>query len=367
MGFDNMKTRLSIFLSVCCLTLSAGTSFAFTLTERPAYNDYTNAVSMGTWCGKAVEERGVVVGDTNAFLPKASSQQGIVINVKQNIQSRYPSYIKPGIADVPGVLNTFGVDGLKWSNDVAFLTYCERATNCFISTPYSPIQNSSVTGDWQNVKVMITNLTHTIGYTSILQTNYYMGHSDYPPTNVWSAAKSVAESTWQEHPLEWGLIGVWSEGYYYYDSDLEDDWYIANLINLSCKIGFCNSVTSFEKSSHVYANCGALNSVWWSAFGEDLDLMNITTVFDPQGASISSSSGWSLAGTIPDNNLERSDGVILGNDIFTSSPAMPSWCAEPYGTAWINGGYDITAKGWQYYDSVVIHNWTSSPNGFQYK
>ena len=159
-----MTTWRLQYLISCGLALSLFpiTSPAITLPERPAYNDYTNAVSMGTWCGKAVEERGNVLGDTNAFLPKVSSQQGIVIGVKQNIQSRYPSYIKAGITDVSGVLNTYGIQGLVWSNDVAFLTYCGLDANYFGETPYFNMQYPAELNGWTGCRIAISNLIITL-------------------------------------------------------------------------------------------------------------------------------------------------------------------------------------------------------------
>lgn len=360
-----MKRWQILFLTVCFLALFAGTSLAVTLTEHPAPNDYTNAVTMGTWCGNGIKERWLVTTWwwPSVWLPRTSSQQGLVISAKLSLQYRHPYYIKPA-ADTASILNAYGVDGLRWSNDVMFLTYCGLATNCFSDTPYSTIQISSATGGWQNVKVMLTNLTHTLGDICKLQTNYYSGYSDNWGTNVWLVAKSAAESTWHESPEYSGLIGMWSDGYYYYDSELETDCYYAYLKNISCKLGFCYSVTNFGKSSQIFTKCGALDP---SGFYVDADsnLFNVVSVFDSQGASVSD--GWSLLGTISDNNLDQSDGLILGTDIFTNVPAMPSWCAEPYGMAWVNGGADISVKGWQYNGSIVIHDWAASTNGFKYK
>jgi len=351
-----MKTRLSIFFTVGCLALSAGTSHAFTLTERPAYNDYTNAVSMGTWCGKAVEERGIAVGDNTAFLPKVSSQQGVVINVKQKIQSKYPSYIKPGITDVPGVLNTFGADGLKWSNDVAFLTYCGRATNCFISTPYFALQVPASSNGWYSVKGCLTNMTHSLGISMNTATNYYQGYSDFVEyTNTWAKSKLESEGDWRsmDSPST-SECGVHSVGYYQdYDGTIG---FFSVIWNLSCYIGYSLAPTNFCKTSTIYAECGTTDESWNT---------NDLILFDPQGST--AANGWSVVGTVSATNASVHIGCLLGNDIQGSTPAFPSWCDQPSTIDPGNDYLNFSYKGWELQTTIVVFDWASSPNGFQYK
>jgi hypothetical protein len=71
-----------------CLALLIRSAIADTLDERPVTDDYTNAVVVGTWCGKGIEFRSIVLGDTNVFLPRAASQQALVAALKQKIHAK---------------------------------------------------------------------------------------------------------------------------------------------------------------------------------------------------------------------------------------------------------------------------------------
>jgi len=348
-----MKTRLSIFFTVGCLALFTDTSFAFTLTERPAYNDYTNAVSMGTWCGKAVEERGVVVGDTNAFLPKTSSQQGIVINVKQNIQSRYPSYIRPGIADVPGVLNTFGVDGLKWSNDVAFLTYCGLAANSFSSTPYFALQVPASSNGWYSVKGCLTNMFLTYGsaFYSVSgeQPSYWHGFFGDEWGNAyydtWIKATGFTESDWAIDNWSWlGYPTRLSLGISY-----SPGCDTALLINDCWCLGYNYAPESICRTADVYHKAGA---------PQEYPEADNVSVFDPQNTSVSN--GWWKVGTLPETNSTFVAGIDVGINGYSGDPGMPSWCSEPFN---IGATPQICQLGWETKDQLIVLCWT----GFQYK
>ena len=78
-----MKIALSSAMAVVCLFLPVGIARADILGQRPSLNDYTNAVDMGTWCGKAVQERDLARGNTGTFLPRTASQQVLLMNVKR--------------------------------------------------------------------------------------------------------------------------------------------------------------------------------------------------------------------------------------------------------------------------------------------
>lgn len=180
----NMKTLQTIFLISCCLNLSLFTksSFGVTSGERPAYTDYTNAVAIGTWCGKARGERWQAIGTSGASLPKVNSQKTIVQDLKSSFQSMSSSFVNQSSA-VGGAFdawfatsNAYGryQDSFPAWSSIEILSYVSAPTNYLINTPWlatigsgtnsSYTYGSYLTSDygWKN----LSNLYSALRWTS---------------------------------------------------------------------------------------------------------------------------------------------------------------------------------------------------------
>ena len=343
-----MKTFQKLLLALCSLALSTGTSLAITLTERPAFSDYTNAVVLGTWCGKAVEERGIAVGDSTAFLPKVSSQQGIVVQVKQNIQLRYPSYVKPVVTNMADILSSYGVGGLIWTNDNHFTDFCGLPRGILTNTLYFTLQNPSESNGWLRVRSCLTDLT-TVMDTSLPvggSNCVYVEWSGYSLNSFSDAYNDAVSSSSITNNLGsagslWVNSYVWgdeNDGTYYiginrYQSDVY--WSVSPVLS---------SVTNYDSSSFIYAKTADL-SYYWDAY------------YDTQGDTVST------------NYLLMKSWARLKGD--STGPTFPMGDVSVYSPC---PHYDhITPdglyQGWMLADLTVIHDFAASglANGFQYK
>lgn len=152
--------RLMLIMAFCLL-LCSGISIGDVLGGRPSSSVCANAVDMGTWCGKGIEERNVVTGNTATFLPRVAAQQKIVDLAKQRIKGSYSYFIKTGCPDVAGLLDAAGSQGLIWTNDAHFLLWCNLPLDFFQENSCENLQYVLLSNDWQNLKTSLTNMVWT--------------------------------------------------------------------------------------------------------------------------------------------------------------------------------------------------------------
>jgi hypothetical protein len=179
---EKAMMRALFFLS--CLALLLQSAIADTLDERPAVDDYTNAVGVGTWCGRGIEFRSIVLGDHTAFLPHVASQQELVAALKQRIHAKYPSFVKPSITNGAGdqlCADAFSSSDWVWTNDADFLTYCGLVTNYLADTPYFTRQNPL---GWTGLTVCLSNMV-LIPWAAITWTNGEGYYTVPPPWTNW--------------------------------------------------------------------------------------------------------------------------------------------------------------------------------------
>ena len=95
-----MKKSL-VFLSVAfCALILASLCRADTFSARPDVSNYTYAVEVGTWCGKALAERRLAIGNTNGVLPLCDAQHDCLLQWKQAIAEKLPAFADTTLADM---------------------------------------------------------------------------------------------------------------------------------------------------------------------------------------------------------------------------------------------------------------------------
>ena len=107
-----------------------------------------------------------------------------LVSVKANINACIP-YCVRSVTNALSILQTttrpvwdgsLYAEGLSFSNSAHFLTYCGLPTNALDETPYFKTQYPSVTVVWQNVFVMLTNMTDFAEFSLIMAyTNSTLG------------------------------------------------------------------------------------------------------------------------------------------------------------------------------------------------
>lgn len=374
-----MKIYRCLFLVACCLVLSSRTSSATNMGERPSYNDYTNTVDMGTWCGNAVEERGDAIDTTFVFLPCVSSPQGLVISAKQKVRISYPLYIKPSVLNVTAVLNTEGVDGLKWTNDVSLLMYCSLPTNTLDETPCNMLSSPSTTGGWYAVKVCLTNMVKTrllqldedFEDNKIWRLNYlsYEGWENdgwvFPKTN-WGSAKNTAEDNWTFIGTPWPLDPLpfrYSEGASYQWNNYPFGYltnYVASIFSSYNYIGYHSASTNIGHSADVYMICSSVDENIMGINIAEYPTNYDNTIFDVQGLDAAIiATNWVSVTNFPESCEADNDVLVgvVGNS--ENDPGFPSWCDEPLFEK-------ATTRGFVVKDGLTVLNW-DGPNGFQFR
>lgn len=209
---------------VCPAT--AGNSF----TNRPAFSNYTDAVDLGTWCGKGLAERYRALESSVAILPKCDSQQHFLQTWKSSTVGIVPSYVDMN-KQVNGTFNSWfstpiiatNPPSTNWSSSFPMLTVTgliarsDLPTNYFTYTPWRVLGNPGPGADpyvqsgktaadygWQNVLLVITNLSAT-HKTSAALTNGVRTFVNASTNTAWghSYARDFDE-------LDDGCNGDWS-------------------------------------------------------------------------------------------------------------------------------------------------------------
>jgi hypothetical protein len=95
-GSKQLDGLMFATLLMACASAGAPCSaLAALFPNRPTVSTYEYGVDLGTWSGRAIEERRAVLLDTNSILPRASSQQAMLIDIKSEFATLAPSFVDP--------------------------------------------------------------------------------------------------------------------------------------------------------------------------------------------------------------------------------------------------------------------------------
>lgn len=158
----------ALFVAALCLALLAPLSRADTFDNRPALDNYTYAVDVGTWCGKGLVERRLAVDNPLTILPVCDSQQHFLQTGKPITMGIIPSYV-----DMQEASNgSFDEWFASTNHPITFpmitvtglVSSCDFPTDFFSYTPWRGLdQDGETTTDygWRNLAVVIRRLLAT--------------------------------------------------------------------------------------------------------------------------------------------------------------------------------------------------------------
>jgi hypothetical protein len=200
--------RKHLHTSIVILCLLAGVAQG---QDSGVFSNYFTTEAMAQWCHSGRVERcqaaGVEVTEPTFWDYILGKNHAKLLNVKTDIKACIPYYCKP-TNDVLAVLASDGIAGLVFSNEAHFLTYCGLPTNALDETPYFKSQYPSVTGGWQNVRVMLKNMTATAPVSTWESDQTNSWHSSGFGTNF-EHSVSIAMGDWA-----WSVYDVFYPGYY---------------------------------------------------------------------------------------------------------------------------------------------------------
>ena len=331
--------------------------------DSGVFSNYFATEEMAKWCHSGRVERcqaaGIAVTEPTFWDYLLGKNHAKLENVKTDIKACRPYYVKP-VTNVLAVLESEGIAGLTFTNDAHFLTYCGLATNALNETPYFKSQYPSVTGGWQNVRVMITNLVATqardwYGITNVQtwgeETVIHLW-ADFDGVGGFNSfTSSVASSGYEDSDFLPLFGGTWSplparySVAYAYDTN-----YFGYAFSSPAWVGYTNAPTTISKSGEAYVLTVAPYTFY--------DLPGDTNVWNSQSCAVSN--GWAFAGSLSESLLKK-DGVKVGIGNTNDLPAMPVFDASMPTNGTVYG------LGWQVTNQFVVLNWTTSTNGFKYK
>ena len=251
----SVKTFQTLFLIISLLALFPITSPAITLTERPIQNDYTNAVGMGTECGKGIEERIITTGNTNRVLPRVSFMKNIIACMDGSIFSLLPGFVdhtkkSGGTYDswFASKSNVNLVVPPSWSTTGVFT---EAHIGDSVNGRFSWSSDGNYTGP-----VNITNLCERITLLSMMQETYIAGSF----SNRYSIDESYSETLAVEEyygnytnvdylPLLYNLL-PWAYIPSGWTLDFATDWGATNTFML-CNIHYLHELTKTSSTNLI--------------------------------------------------------------------------------------------------------------------
>jgi hypothetical protein len=320
--------------------------------DSGVFSNYFATEEMAKWCHSGRVERcqaaGLAVTEPTFWDYLLGKNHAKLENVKVDIKACIPYYVKP-VTNVLAVLESEGITGLTFSNDTQFLTYCGLATNALDETPYFKSQYPNVTGGWQNVRVMLTNMVNTHPALTWIADE----------TNSWNArgsgsnfahSLSICTSSWS-----WSVYDLFSPGYYtgvprpyrFFWNGHEDPDVISGVYadSVFSELKY-TSISNLQHSSEFYL-------ISTKDIGFDYES---NEVFNAQSCSSGMiSTNWANYTNFPESAVTaRSIGVgVLGD--ASNNPGFPNDNGNVRGTF-----------GWTILNEFVVVKW-SGTNGFKYK
>ncbi len=190
----------SVLLGQLLLLLCRQSSAAVTdLVWRASVTNNDAAVALGTWSGKAMGERYVVLSSNAVALPVAASQQGLVTNLKARATNIRSAFVNQSLA-VSNKLDDWFTQRPdpnpphnpafpRWSS-TGIVSYLSLPTNIFDATPWADLV-TNVLG-WGGFTSSVRNLLWTTPYPqyNYLNVTGFWGFGSH--TSSWAIGKSIA-------------------------------------------------------------------------------------------------------------------------------------------------------------------------------
>jgi hypothetical protein len=302
---------------------------------------------MASQCYSASVERCNAVGIT----PDSPSWWDYIVgknyakekSVKNNIKNCRPYFLSRS-ADVTNQLNA-GYIG--WTNNLQFLTDCGLPTNAIDETPYFNSQYASTTGGWHHIYAMLTNMSRSLSYDSGFTNSVYAwdGIGGNPTSYTEAATSAIAD---------WGPFGginfwypfrAWVRAYdgLEYGAGVESDY---------AKFYVRTTNATYERLTKVYAIASD------PSFLGQFPTEYTNFVFDAQGSSVSTN--WFYTAELTTNVASYE---VTGHTMFpyadsTTDPGIPPNS---------NITQDNTIMGYAISNTICIHDWIATTNGFKYR
>ena len=162
-----LLVKRRVMLTVLLLLGSVGVFsplrvFALPFPDRPAVTNLEYGVDVGTWCGRAAEERRKVLGNTNLLLPRCQSQREYLIGLKSAVVTCLDDYVNHTM------VNGFSFNNYFASTKTAFfpmwtmsniLVEVGHPTNYFFVTPQVDLSTSDY--GWNGLRLALNLLRAT--------------------------------------------------------------------------------------------------------------------------------------------------------------------------------------------------------------
>jgi hypothetical protein len=306
--------------------------------DSGVFSNYFAVKQQGEWCHSGRIERclaaGIAVREPTFWDYWLGKNHAKLLNVKADIKRCIQYYVKP-VANVLDVLRSDGIAGLIFSNEAHFLTYCGLATNALDETPYFKSQYPSVTGGWQNVMVMVTNMTKTL----VSDYFYDLSHAN---TNIYAWVGEGYSNTYL-NCLPLALNDYHEDLFYYGGADAWQYNYVDTGVDRYIQIGRSMTISTFpalpapyESALSVFASVDKYYDIGefygWGDFATNsyYEITNMTVT----------SAAYS---------------VVYGstNMVFDSGPSIDAQADTFY--------------GYRYTIGRLVYDWTATTNGFKYK
>ncbi len=328
-------------LTALCLSLLATLSLATSFTARPALSAYTNAVDVGTWCGKALAERRAVIWSTNAALPACNSQQGRLTELKGAATDIFPWYANQTLAtggNYTAYFRSASPDD-QWFplwTGTGMAVSLSLPTNYFVSTPWSGLPTNAY--GWVGMSNVMKTLSWTVVDWGDLSSSIPAGVQNTRTwegwsTSSWANAKAAAAANPVTSRETFGDPSKATGG--------NSTWYDCNRFHALAITRFFDLVCHVNTQFFKYVDFYVMGGPSYFPYGGDED------VFDGNGDGITTN--WVFKAT------QSGTRGVFSNRYGDVTLKIGTWARQPICLEYISRGYD--SWGW------VVARWT----GFQYK
>ena len=344
-----------VLLATVGLLLGDSTASASVFVDRPAVTNLEYAVDVGTWCGEAIEERGLVFGVTNVFLPKCKSPRAHLMDLKGWAVTALTNFV-PNNLDFESYYGSVSSYFWTWSSwasvdgiTVAALGECSqyRITNGFwvASEPRDP-------PFWS---LQTVTLALALPHEQIVSTGYVIRTAE-PKYPGWMLGQLTQQ--WGEG---WLVYTGCAKGYFAWTPERSGAMYGAG----------ASRTNAWQWLYYPHEGCNPIAAGYTDV---DYGYARIKDVF--MALTITVTNGcpyeWVVQTRMPDTNgVPDACGYAPGHYWRYSG----SWCFDPYCVCWngqvvINGTVDVTysCTPWSpssYYLSNVVCT-TAMPHVYWY-
>ena len=270
-------------------------------------------VVLGTWSGKAVGERYVVLSSNAVVLPVAASQQSFVTNLKARATNLLVKFANQSLAVSNKLDNWFSQNSIvgpyydgpnfpMWSA-TGLISHVGAPTNFFGSTPWSGLGTNAF--GWPNMTNALRALIWTPAYPYV--TEYYPTN---PPlgrwwsgshTSSWSIAVSIATTNFG--PDNWVQIFRYTQGERFANVVYAEGETICGYIR-------CNASTQYYKEVDFYQGATA-----------PMGFIASYSTFDASGDAVTTN--WTWKATV--SGMQGSFSNLFGDTTLS----LANWVDDP--------------------------------------